>query len=97
MLWIIVGLTIAWCISMLFVCALECIPVRAAWDPSIHTKTCINFLKFYHGAAGSKIVIDFILLIFPAPFLWRLHMDWSRKVALTMTFLLGYLCVLWKL
>ena len=96
-LWITAGITIAWCISVVLVCVLECIPVRASWDPSIHEKKCIDFLRFYYGSAGSSIVLDFILLIIPVPFLWRLHMDWSNKVALTMTFLLGYLCVFWKL
>ena len=93
MLWITAGLAIAWSISVVSVCMLECIPIRAAWDPSIHDKKCINILRFYYGSLSSRIVLEFILLIIPVPFVWRLHMNWPHKVALTMTFLLGYLCV----
>ena len=92
-LWITACVTIAWCVSVELTCVLECVPVRAAWDSTTPAK-CINFLQFYYGSAGSSIVLDFALLIIPVPFLWRLHMDWTHKLALTTTFLLGYLYAL---
>ena len=92
-LWITTGVTVAWCISMVTACLLECVPVNAIWTPTIKGK-CIDVLKFYYGSAGSSIVLDFALLVIPVPLVWRLHMDWSHKVALSTTFLLGYLWVL---
>ncbi|MCJ1449715.1 hypothetical protein MMC28_000043 [Mycoblastus sanguinarius] len=89
-LWITTGVTVAWCISMVTACLLECVPVNAIWTPTIKGK-CIDVLKFYYGSAGSSIVLDFALLVIPVPLVWRLHMDWSHKVALSTTFLLGYL------
>lgn len=89
-LWITAGVTIAWCISVVMTCLLECIPIKAVWTPTIKGK-CIDALQFYYGSAGSSIILDFALLAIPVPFLWRLHMDWSHKVALMTTFLLGYL------
>ena len=87
------GVVIAWCISVVMVCLFECLPVKAVWTPTVKGK-CIDVLPFYYGSAGSSIVLDFILLVIPVPFLWRLHMDWSHKLALLVTFLLGYLSVL---
>lgn len=90
---IAIGLVIAWCISVVMTCLLECLPIKSAWTPTVKGK-CIDVLQFYYGSAGSSIVLDFILLVTPVPFLWRLHMDWSHKIALLTTFLLGYLWVL---
>ena len=87
------GIVIAWCISVVMPLLLECLPINSMWNPTIKGK-CIDVLPFYYGSAGSSIVLDFILLVTPVPFLWRLHMDWSHKIALLTTFLLGYLWVL---
>ena len=87
------GIVIAWFLSVMMVCLLECLPIKSGWTPSIKGE-CIDFLRFYYGSAGSSIVLDFILLVIPVPFLWRLHRDWSHKIALLTTFLLGYLWVL---
>ena len=66
------------------------VPVRAAWDPDINGR-CIDRWSFYMGSTVPSIVLDLILLVIPDPFLWRLHMGTSQKIALTVTFLLGYL------
>ena len=86
------GIVIAWCLSVVMTCLFECVPIKSVWTPSIKGK-CIDLLPFYYGSAGTSIVLDFILLVIPVPFLWRLHMDWSHKIALLTTFLLGYLWV----
>ena len=89
-LWLTAGITIAWFIGNTFAVLFQCIPARAIWDANVRGK-CIHSFAFYLGSAGPSIVLDFVLLFIPVPFLWRLHMRTSQKIALTVTFLLGYL------
>lgn len=88
--WITAGLTTVWFTFVTLIGLVHCIPVRAFWDPMVKGK-CIGSWSFFLGSAVPSIVLDLILLIFPMPFLWRLQIGATQKVALFVIFLLGYL------
>ncbi len=48
------GLVLAWCISVVVTCVLECLPIKSSWTPTMKGK-CIDVLQFYYGSAGSSI------------------------------------------
>lgn len=56
--------------------------------------TCaVNVYAFFIGNAIPNIVTDWALLLFPIPYIWRLHQSRAQKVALCGVFGLGSLYV----
>ena len=91
-LWSLGGFTVAWCISILFSIIFQCSPIQSAWNPTVPGK-CINLYAFFIGQGVPNVLIDFILLLLPLPFLLRLHVKLPQKVALIGVFMLGYLVI----
>ena len=52
-----------------------------------------DILKLHLGCTVPHILIDLLLLGFPVPLIWRLHMHRSQKIILTFIFTLGSLYV----
>ena len=70
------------------VAILACIPVSGFWDRRVTTK-CIDIALYYLALTVPNIATDLILLAFPLPFIWKLRLPKSQKVALTGIFTLG--------
>ena len=87
----ILGLAIAWGISVSITAAFQCKPIAAAWNPDITSKHCINIRDYFVSTSSLNVVIDFAILILPLPPLWRLQLATSRKVTISSIFLLGIL------
>ncbi len=87
-LWIVAFLVVGWGVSMTFTSALQCIPIRKSWNPSIPGK-CINLHAYYFGQAIPNSITDGIILLLPLPSLWKLQVPRSQKVALIVIFFLG--------
>ena len=84
------GVVWAWCIAIIFAAIFQCSPIEAAWNPLIPGK-CINQKAFFQGQAIPNIIIDFLILFIPIPFLLKLHVGKAQKAALLVVFILGYL------
>ena len=66
----------------------DCMPIHAFWDVEV-PRTCIESLHYFLGVAIPNVVTDILLLIFPLPWIWKLVMPTSQKIALSGIFLLG--------
>ncbi|OAQ71432.2 hypothetical protein VFPPC_15696 [Pochonia chlamydosporia 170] len=79
--------------------ALECMPIYAFWesfdpvnpmDPS--TYICrVDQYKLSIGAGVSNIFIDLFLLLLPLAYIWKLRLSLAQKLAVTCTFVGGFL------
>ena len=86
-----VGLfTIAWWVSFIIASILQCVPIRAYWDPRVKAR-CEKKYAFFLGQTIPNIALDFVLLIMPLHPLWKLKMKRSQKTTLVIVFMLGYL------
>ena len=65
-----------------------CLPIYAFWDIEL-PHTCIDLLRYFLGTAIPNVVTDILLLVFPIPWIWKLVMPTSQKIALLGIFLLG--------
>ena len=65
-----------------------CTPIQTFWSLG-GPRTCIDILKYYLGVAVPNVLTDVILLLLPVPWIWKLVMSRSQKIALTGIFLLG--------
>ena len=89
--WVAIGLASTWGIAFFFVILFECVPVgpsftHPAGGPGIH---CINQVAAYQAMFISDVIIDFLVLAIPSPFIWRLHMSIRQKIEMSTAFGLG--------
>ena len=85
--------TLAWCIALIFSIIFSCKPVQFFWDKNIPGGRCLNENSLSYGITAANIATDIAVLVLPLPWLWRLQMNFNRKVAISGIFLLGCLYV----
>ena len=88
--YILGGLSIAWCFSIIMVSLLQCIPMAKTWDPTLEGH-CINLKGSFIGNAIPNIMTDVAILALPMPQVWNLHTSVSQKCQISFIFLLGSL------
>ena len=88
--WIVIGLVISWMISFFLILLLQCIPVTVSSVRPPGLK-CINIVPVTWALGSSGVITDFMILVIPWPFIWRLQMPTRQKFAVTGMFLLGAL------
>ncbi|KXX81080.1 hypothetical protein MMYC01_202801 [Madurella mycetomatis] len=78
----------AWTMAAWFSSIFNCYPIESSWDPNV-TGFCIDYGKVTLVIGIFNIVIDFIMLGYPMPLLWKLQMPTRRKILLSFTFVAG--------
>lgn len=81
-----------WWMAVLLTQIFSCTPVDASWIPP-KAETCVDTLMFYNAVTISNVIFDFILLILPMPVVWKLHIDYKKKLQVCGVFLVGTLYV----
>ncbi|WQF75520.1 hypothetical protein CDEST_00534 [Colletotrichum destructivum] len=82
------GITIAWCIAIVFVCIFQCTPVAKAYMPWIDG-TCIDLKASFIGNAIPNILTDVAILCLPIGQVWKLQVTLAQRLSLCFMFLLG--------
>ena len=85
--------------KQILVTSLQCFPIQAFWqayDPVNPMKPgeffCgVDVHKFFLGNAIPNIITDILIIIVPLPYILRLHLRVSQKVALVGIFVVGIL------
>ncbi|KAL9004532.1 MAG: hypothetical protein Q9188_002658 [Gyalolechia gomerana] len=84
---------ICWWISFILAIIFSCYPVESYWNKAI-VGHCVNEHTLSWGITGTELATNIIMLILPIPWLWKLRLAWSKKLALTGMFALGtFVCV----
>lgn len=91
--WIVIGVVVSWTIASLAATVFQCVPVRGAWNSTVHA-TCIDTSMFWMAFAVINILTDAVVLSLPLPEVFKLHLNIRQKISLCGVFLLGSLCVL---
>ncbi|KAH7323147.1 hypothetical protein B0I35DRAFT_349977 [Stachybotrys elegans] len=79
---------IAWSLASFFSSIFHCFPIAANWDPNVEG-VCHDLGRLAVTLAVLNLLIDFIMLAYPIPQVWRLQMSTDRKILVSMTFLCG--------
>ncbi|EJT74163.1 hypothetical protein GGTG_08009 [Gaeumannomyces tritici R3-111a-1] len=90
--WAVGAFVMAWvvCISFLFI--FICVPVEKLWYPDLPGH-CIDQVGTWIANAASTLLTDMVILLLPAPQVWRLQLRLAEKIALTFAFGLGFFVV----
>ena len=87
----IVGVfSVSWCAAFFTKSIWNCVPIKGFWDPHVHAR-CINFTASTIAYAVINIFTNILVLALPVPIIWRLQLSTSRKMILTLIFMLGSL------
>ncbi|CRG88293.1 hypothetical protein PISL3812_05322 [Talaromyces islandicus] len=90
--YLIGGFVVMWVIIITFLFIFICVPVQKLWYPQLPGH-CINQVGTWIANAASTIATDLAILILPIPQIWKLHLGKVEKIALTVTFSLGFFVV----
>lgn len=78
----------AWSIAMVLVAIFSCVPVHAFWTME-EPRTCVKALPYFLGVAIPNVTTDVVMLLLPIPWIWKLVISLSQKIALSLIFILG--------
>lgn len=95
LLWTTIGFTVAYGIAFVFTAVFQCNPIShywVRWDGE-HQGVCadVNAIAWANGAIG--IAIDVWMIAIPFSQLWRLQLDWKKKIGVFMMLSVGLLSV----
>lgn len=90
--YVLIAYVWAWGISETMVSVVQCRPIAYQWNKTIEG-SCIDQLTYYRWVRVPNAIHDVVMLVMPAPVVWRLKIDIRRKVALTSVFLIGSMWV----
>lgn len=65
-----------------------CTPINSLWNTHI-SGHCINKNVFYVFGSSVQLVTDVAVLLIPLPFVWSVHIGTTKKIGLSVIFLLG--------
>ncbi|KAM0794973.1 hypothetical protein BDR22DRAFT_637166 [Usnea florida] len=90
---IIGAIVLAWYIAIQITAIFQCLPIHYYWR-RVGDGHCIQTTNFYIILASLNLATDVAVLILPIPFIWHLQVRKSKKLSLSVVFLLGSLvCV----
>ncbi|MCJ1241023.1 hypothetical protein MMC14_009027, partial [Varicellaria rhodocarpa] len=88
--WIVTAAAVVWMLYILFFAAFfQCQPITKFWDVTESGKCIEPFTAFLIETVGI-LVVDLCILVLPIPQVFGLRITWRRKLAVTVSFLLGY-------
>lgn len=86
---VLLALTVAYYISFMTVQFFSC-PQKMDNPLAMAQKCAENNKTIWVGASAGAICIDMANVVLPMPLLWRLKVDFEKKVRLTLLFGLGF-------
>jgi hypothetical protein len=91
----VAALCIASIITFTVSCALQCLPVSYAWlqGNGQTIGKCVNLRALAFTQAVANITLDLIIMILPMPTLYRLHVNWKKKIQIMLMFSFGSIII----
>ncbi|VUC35604.1 unnamed protein product [Clonostachys rosea] len=85
----------AWLVTFLCLGAFGCQPIKAQWDfVAMQTAKCLPQKSIYLGGSLPNVIIDFVLVFMPIPYVWGLNVPLGQRLILASMFLLGlFVCI----
>ncbi|KAI0890643.1 uncharacterized protein GGS22DRAFT_183988 [Annulohypoxylon maeteangense] len=97
---VLMGLTVAYCITFLALFLTTCSPdISQLWNPR-PDGYCRDLHIGQLGSVSTNLGIDVLVIILPMPFLWTLQMRVRNKIVVSFLFSLGFITIaimIWRL
>lgn len=87
---IFIGVIICWGVSFILYMLLVCRPIQANWIFTMTATNCGDQIAMYTSLIALNMITDFLIMVFPLYTIWKLQMRTAEKIALTISFCLGF-------
>ena len=82
------GIVTSWTIAYFFANLFTCYPITPLVEP-FYGKKCVNSIAMWQSAIVSDIILDFMILVMPAPMVLRLQLPLMQRLGVLGIFMLG--------
>jgi hypothetical protein len=89
-LWTLIGLNTAFFTTLMFVEIFQCVPRKKIWNPTVQGK-CININQTFVATGVINVVDDWVILILPLVWTWKLQLRTKQKIGVSLIFATGLL------
>lgn len=69
---------------------MQCRPHEAIWNFYLPSK-CYSLPKVMLASASIQVISDILMFILPQKIIWGLHMNWQKKLGVSVIFGVGIL------
>lgn len=87
------GFIATWALAALLTNIFQCTPVQYYYNKDLEGHCMSGQVQFFQAMGSIALIEDVIILCLPIPVFWRLQINSRQKIALTLVFSLGGLCV----
>lgn len=77
-----------WAVACVILLNLQCRPHHAIWEFYVPAK-CYDLPSVMLGSGSVQVATDVIMVLLPQRIIWRLHMNWQRKLGISIIFGVG--------
>jgi hypothetical protein len=74
----------------MFVEIFQCVPRKKIWNPTVQGK-CININQTFVATGVINVVDDWVILILPLVWTWKLQLRTKQKIGVSLIFATGLL------
>lgn len=90
LMYVMLAVTLSMLAASVIATVFICLPVQAAWDPTIRAQAkCYRFPSFLYASTTINIVTDVVLCTAPLPYFLRLRLPRKQKVGACLLFIVG--------
>ncbi|KAH8203862.1 hypothetical protein TruAng_001926 [Truncatella angustata] len=86
----VIALQVCWGIACIALLNMQCVPHAAIYEFYLPAK-CYSLPKVMLTSASIQVVTDFAMVFLPQRIIWGLHMNWQRKIGMSIIFGAGIL------
>ncbi|KAI2618107.1 hypothetical protein GGR54DRAFT_184949 [Hypoxylon sp. NC1633] len=90
--YIVIGFTVAYCVSFLGIFVSHCQPVSNSWNP-VPGGWCRDLSAEEFSSTSLSLVIDLIIILLPMRVLWGLQMTVYKRIGLSIMFSIGLITI----
>ena len=80
---------IAWAVTALTTNIFQCWPVTRYYKPEEPGHCMKNQNAFFETMGSFSLIVDVCILCLPMPWIWKLHVDFRRKIGIVAIFSIG--------
>ncbi|KAH7015830.1 hypothetical protein EDB80DRAFT_833012 [Ilyonectria destructans] len=90
---IVIAIQCVWGVACIVLLNMQCVPHNAIWEFYIPSK-CYNLPKVMLSSASVQVVTDFAIALLPQKIIWGLHMNWQKKLGVSVIFGVGVVALI---
>jgi hypothetical protein len=84
------AIVVVFSLTSLILSICQCFPISHFWDaPGSPDASCVNNKAMNFSVAIISVIIDIWIFVLPLPMVWRLNINYQRKIALGLVFAAG--------